>query len=486
LNLSLLAPEIALATTAILVVVVDLFVSRKGWLTLASLAGILVAGGLNLDLQNHSPQMLAGLFAFDRLAIFFQLFFLGLAFLIILASRDYVARLSRLQGEFHALILLSSLGMMLLAGASNLIAIFVTLELTSVPIYALAGFLRDKRSSESALKYMLLSGVNSAVLLYGLTLVFGFTGKLQLAEVAQVVTAISPSQLWAQPGLLMGLALVVAGFGFKIAAVPFHMWAPDVYEGAPAPVTLLLSAGSKVAGFAVLLRFLGSTFLHPLSLSQDWGAVLAVLAAVGMTLGNLLAIPQTNLKRLLAYSGIAHSGYMLVALATLGYQGVANTNVQSGLLFYVLAFALAEICVFTAIIITSRKLETDAIASYAGLGKRSPWLAVGLTLGLISLTGLPPTAGFLAKFFVFSQATSGALLWLVIVAVLNTVISAFYYLRVVRVIWLNESATSSEAIIVSKAPALVLLLVSLGILLLGLVPGLGLKFAQFGASIIGG
>jgi NADH-quinone oxidoreductase subunit N len=407
--------------------------------------------------------------------------FLGLAAMIILASVDYVNRMRNFHGEFHALILLSTLGMMLLASSTSLITIFVSLELTSIPIYALAGFLRDQRSTESALKYLLLSGINSALLLYGLALIFGFTGSTSLSGVAQALGGLSGGDVWAQPGLVFGLALVMAGFGFKIAAVPFHMWAPDVYEGSPTPVTLLLSAGSKLAGFAILLRILITAFQAPAALSQGWGLALAVLAALGMTLGNLLAIPQTNIKRLLAYSGIAHSGYMLMAVAAAGMAVNPGFTTSSALLFYMIAFAIAEVAAFTAIIIASRCMG-DQIANYAGLGKRSPWLGAAMTIGLISLTGIPPAAGFIAKFYVFTGAFSNGLIWLVVIAVLNTVISAYYYLRVIRTMWQDEPSDNSP-VTASTGPQLVLALAALGVLALGLLPFWGVKLAEFGARI---
>jgi NADH-quinone oxidoreductase subunit N len=481
MNLTLLLPEIILAAAALLAVLADLLSSRKGWVTVVSLAGIAAAFGSAIALSGQEPQAVwQGLLAVDRLAFFMKLIFLGLSALIILASVDYVKCMGGFHGEYHALILLSTLGMMLLASSSSLITIFVSLELVSVPIYALAGFLKDQRGTESALKYILLSAVNSAVLLYGLALVFGFTGETSLAGVAGSIGALSASGVWAQPGLLFGLALVLAGFGFKIAAVPFHMWAPDVYEGSPTPVALLLSAGSKLAGFAVLLRVLVTAFQAPMELSQGWGLILAVISALGMTLGNLLAIPQTNIKRLLAYSGIAHSGYMLAAVAAAGV--TADIASASALLLYMLAFALAEVAAFTAVTIASGRIS-DNIADYAGLGKRSPWLAAGLTVGLISLTGIPPAAGFIAKFYVFTEAFSAGLAWLVIIAVLNTVISAYYYLRVIRLMWLGEPAGDAP-VTASGWPKAVLLLSVIGVLALGSFPFWGVKLAEFGATIL--
>jgi NADH-quinone oxidoreductase subunit N len=374
LNLALLAPEIAIAVTAVAVILLDLFIQRKGWLTLLSLAGIICAVILAVPLLGQSQQTVwNGLLALDGMAIFFKIFFLGLVFLIILVSSDYVSRLNRFHGEFHALILLSGLGMMLMASATDLISLFVSLELTAISFYALTGFLKNKQSTEAALKYVLLGGVNSAMLLYGLALIFGFSGQTQLAAIAHSIQTLPASELVANPGLLLGLMLILAGFSFKTAAVPFHMWAPDIYEGAPTPITLYLSTASKLAGFAVLLRVLLTSFIQPISLSQDWGIIIALVSALGMTLGNLLAIPQSNIKRMLAYSSIAQTGYMLVALASMGFATVVDSTTQSSLLFYMLAFALAEVAVFTAVIIASQAFKSDNIADYAGLKQRSSY-----------------------------------------------------------------------------------------------------------------
>jgi len=480
MELKLLLPEIILAGTVLVVVLGDLFLERKGWLTIFSIVGIVAALGATIALTGQDPQaMWQGLLALDPLAIFMKLIFLGLAAFVILASSDYVKKMRDFHGEYYALILISTLGMMLLCSSTNLISIFVSLELTSVPLYALTGFLKNQRGTESALKYVLLSAVNSALLLYGLALIFGFTGTVSLGEIAQTISALPPSEFWAQPGLVLGLVLVLAGFGFKIAAVPFHMWAPDVYEGSPTPIALLLSAGSKLAGLAIILRVLISVFAAPVALSHSWGIVVAILAALGMCLGNLLAIPQSNIKRLLAYSGIAHSGYMLIAVATAGVIG--GSAPISTLLFYMLAFVAAEVVVFTAIIIASERVG-DQIANFAGLGKRAPWLALALTVGLISLTGIPPAAGFIAKFYIFSQAAEGGLWWLVIIAVLNTVISAYYYLRIARLMWQGhplESTSPAPGI----APKAVLLLATLAVLALGLIPIWGMKLAEFGATV---
>lgn len=479
MNLELILPEIVLAGTAIAVILLDLIIRRKAILAAVGIAGLVVAAGFTITMWDGGTQSIwNGLLAVDNYALFFKLLFLGLAALVILASTDYVAKFSRFRGEYYALILMATLGMMLMAAATDLISIFVALELAAIPFYILVGFLRDKKSTEASLKYVLLGGIASAVLLYGMALTFGFTGHTQLSEIAGVIQGMSASSLVANPGLILGMVLLLAGFGFKIAAVPFHMWTPDVYEGAPTPVTMYLSVGSKAAGFAVILRVFYSALGLPDALSLDWGMVFAVLAAGGMILGNIVAIQQTNIKRMLAYSSIAHSGYIMIGLAAVGLSPAAALQTQSSLMFYVAAFAIADLAAFTAVIAISNKLNSDRIADYSGVSKRSPLLASALTISLISLIGLPPTAGFIAKFYIFTGAVSSGLLWLVIVAVITSVISAYYYLRVVKVMWLGEPADDESRAPTSGALKLALAASSLGVLVLGVAPFLLIRLAE--------
>jgi len=464
LNLELFGPELSLAGTAVLVILLDLFLQRKVLLTVVSIAGLAIASGFTISMWGSSPQAIFyNTLAVDSFALFFKLLFLVIAALVILASVDYVSRFTRFHGEYHALLLLATLGMMLMAAATDLISIFVALELTAISFYVLVGFLKDRKSTEASLKFVLLGGIASAVLLYGMALTFGFTGKTQLLEIAQVIQGMSSQSLIASPGLILGIVLLVAGFGFKIAAVPFQMWAPDVYEGAPTPITLYLSVGSKAAGFAVILRVFYSAFMLPEPLSLDWGTIFAVLSAIGMTLGNVIAIAQTNIKRMLAYSSIAHSGYIMIGLAVVGLSQATDMLGQSSLLFYVVAFALADLVAFTAVIAISNKVNSDLIRDYAGMGKQSPIL--------------PPTAGFIAKFYIFTGAIGNGLLWLVIVAVVNSVISAYYYLRVVKVMWLGEPIHGGK-VPSSLALRLALAISCLGVLILGIAPDFLMKLAE--------
>lgn len=483
MNLELFIPELSVAGFAIIIVLLDLFIRQKGWLAVVSIVGLVVSAAFTLAMWGGGSQAIFNnMLAVDNFALFFKLLFLGIAALVILSSVDYVSKFARFQGEYYALVLLSTLGMMLMAATAELISIYVALELTSISLYVLVGFLKDPKSSEASLKYLLLGAVASAVLLYGMALVFGFTGKTQLGEIAQVIQATSPQTLLGSPALILGIVLLVAGFGFKIAAVPFQMWVPDVYEGAPTPITAYLSVGSKAAGFAIILRVFYSSFGLPGWLSLDWGVIFAVLAAIGMTLGNVVAIPQTNIKRMLGYSSIAQAGYLMVGLAAVGFSPAADVIGRSGVLFFLASYALTNLGAFIAIIAISNKLNSDMIDDYSGMGKRAPLLALGLTLCLISLIGMPPAAGFMAKFYIFSAAVQHNLLWLVIIAVINSVISAYYYLRVVKVMWLGEPA-SEEKVPSSVALRVALSLSCLGVLLLGIIPGFVMKLTELAAKM---
>jgi NADH-quinone oxidoreductase subunit N len=485
LNLELFRPEMTLAATAIAVILCDLFIKRKGFLTILSIIGLAVAGVFTLLMWDKGPQPVFGsLLVTDNFALFFKVLFLGIAAFVILSSTDYVNKFSNFHGEYHALILLAALGMTLMSSATELITLYISLEVTSLSLYVLTGFLKDEKSSESSLKYMLLGAVSSAVLLYGMALIFGFTGSTQLGGIADAVRQTGNANIMENPGLMMGVVLLVAGFGFKIAAVPFQLWVPDVYEGAPTPVTGFLSVGSKAAGFALIMRVFYTAFQMPDWLSLDWGSIFAVLAVVGMIVGNVSAIAQGNIKRLLGYSSIAQAGYLLVGLATLGIAPGTEVIGRSAILFFLFSYALANLGAFAAIIAISNKVNSDEIKDYAGMGKRAPVLALCLTVSLISLIGMPPAGGFIAKFYLFNGAVQNGLLWLVVIAVLNSVISAFYYLRVVKAMWFNDPA-STEKVPASGALRLVLAVTTLGVLFVGIVPNFVIRLAEWAAEMIG-
>jgi|TARA_Y100000031_G_scaffold156022_1_gene208903 NADH-quinone oxidoreductase subunit N len=484
LNLQLFIPELTLAIFAIAVILLDLFVQRKGVLAGVSVAGLVISAGFTLTLWGSESQTIFNnMLAVDSFALFFKLLFAGIAILVILASVDYASKLTRLQGEYYALVLLSVLGMMLMAAATELISIYVALGLTSLSLCALVGFLKDSKSSEAALKYFLLSAMVSAVLLFGMALVFGVTGETQLGKIAQVIQSMPLTNITDNPALVLGVVLLIAGFGFKIAAVPFHMWVPDVYEGAPTPITAYLSVGSKAAGFAVILRIFSSAFGLPEWLSLNWGMLFAMLAAISMTLGNVVALPQTNIKRMLGYSSIAQAGYLMVGLATVGILPTADILGQSVILFFLASYTVTNLGTFIAIIAISNKTNSDLIQDFSGMIRRAPGLTLALTLCLVSLIGMPPAAGFMAKFYIFSAGVHSGLLWLVIIAVLNSVISAYYYLRVVKVMWFGEP-TSTEKVFSSGALRFSLFITSIGILLLGILPGLIMKLTEAASKML--
>jgi NADH-quinone oxidoreductase subunit N len=493
LDFVLITPEIVVLATAIAVIILDLFIQRKDILAGVSLAGLAIAFGCAIGLWYGNPQTpFNDMLTVDRFALFFKFLFLVIAALVILASTDYVSKFARFRGEYHALVLLSTLGMMLLSAATELITIFVALELVSIPLYALVGFLKDTRSTEASLKYMLLGAIASGVLLYGMAFVFGFTGNTQLEGISQTIRFIDFVQgvrssflsTGINYGLLLGIVLMTVGFGFKIAAFPFQMWVPDVYEGAPTPITSYLSVASKAAGFAIILRVFFTAFDLPAWLSQDWGMMFAVLAAIGMTIGNVVAIPQANIKRMLGYSSIAQAGYLMLGIAAMGFAAGSDIQGQSSLIFFLAGYAATNLGAFTAIIAISNKVGTDLIEDYAGVGKKSPLLALALTLCLISLTGIPPTAGFMGKFYIFSAAVQQNLLWLVIIAVLNSVVSAYYYLRVVKVMWLDEPKFEGT-VSSSRALQVALAITCFGVLFIGIVPNFVLKLTEWAAQMIG-
>jgi len=414
---------------------------------------------------------------------------------VVVASTKYVERNVRYRGEFLTLLLLSSTGMMVLVSARELITIYVALELTSLPIAALAAIMRDERSSEAGLKFLVLSGISSAVLLYGMVFVYGYTGTTDLDEILREIGRIGAvtGQPFGSYALLFGIVAIVAGFAFKMAVVPFHMWVPDVYEGAPTPVTAFLSVASKAAAFAVVMRVLysafGSVTATPeasnalaniaVRLTHEWSGMLAVMAAASMLTGNLLALRQRNIKRMLAYSTIAHAGYILAGLAAVAANTSSGNRVAGAesVLFYLGGYAATNLAAFFAVIAITNRTGSDLIERFAGMGRRAPVPALLLALGLVSLLGMPPTVGFMAKAFVFSAAVNSGLLWLAVLGAVNTAISAFYYLRVVRVMYLDEPET--DARLSTDTPLVAVAgLAAVGIALFGVGPWLLMRFAQ--------
>jgi NADH-quinone oxidoreductase subunit N len=466
LNLQAITPLLVLFGWACGLILIDVFLIKNKRVTawLAAL-GILVTLALVIlhitSAQVASESAFLGMLVVDGFALFLQVVFLLAAFIGVLFSLDYLTRTKIERGEYYTLLLFTTGGMMTMAMAADLIMIFLSLELLSIPLYVLAGFARPRlESEESAMKYFLLGAFASGFLVYGIAMTYG---AVQGTALSDVLAALQPGGE-PNPLLLVGLGLILVGLGFKVAAVPFHMWTPDVYQGAPTPVTGFMSVGAKAGGFAALLRVL--VLAYP-ALAGQWGIAIEVIAGLTMVLGNIVAVSQTHIKRMLAYSSIAHAGYILVAVAATQNAGVAN-EATSAALFYLMAYAFTNLGAFAVVIAVERDDGSGGlIDDFAGLGKARPLLAAIMTLFMLSLIGIPPSAGMVGKWFIFRAAVHADLVALAIVGVITSVISAFYYARVVLVMWMKEGEAA-----VSLRPALVaaLTLTALGTLALGIYP----------------
>jgi NADH-quinone oxidoreductase subunit N len=469
LNFQLIRPEIALACLAFLVLALDLIflrAERKGWLGWLSAAGIIAVLLLLVSQRDVQGDFLRGFLA-DRFAFTFKVIFLLAAGLCSLASVDFSSRHLRWPGEFFSLILFSTLGFMLMVSAGDFIILYLGLELGTISLYALSAMEKDRpRSGEAGLKFLIMGAASSAVFLYGASLLYGSMGTIVFADMAPRHAV--------GPGLAVGLTMVLAAFSFKIAAVPFHMWAPDVYQGAPTPVTGFLSVASKAAGFAVLLRLLMGKFF---GVQYDWYGLVIVLSGLSMVAGNLLAIPQTNIKRMLAYSGIAQAGYLLIALAASSERGIASA------IFFLFQYLFTNLGAFTVVILVGSFLGNDEIRSYAGLSRRNPLVALCMLILLLSLGGIPPLSGFWGKLFVFWAAIGQELYGLVLIGVLATVVSLYYYLMVARQMYIEEPV-DERPIPVSIPAALALAICTLFVIALG-YPKPWMTLAEAAAKALG-
>ncbi len=499
INWSLIAPELIVCAAAVLVMLVDAFGRpSQRWITGGiSLAGLLLAAVASVYLwANGTPSADAfnGMIVLDELRLGFTLIFLLVSALTLLLSIVWVEYENLPAGEFHSLLLFATVGMMLMASGNDLVIIFLGLEILSIATYVLAGFRRtDVRSNESSLKYFILGSFSSAFLLYGIALVYGATslaepgpagtlarivpGTTNIAEIAnRVGTAQYPALLYA------GAAMMLVGFGFKIASAPFHIWTPDVYEGAPTPVTAFMAAGPKAAGFASFIRVFvfGLPFVVSGSssaagnLHQAWVSTLVVMAILTMTLGNVVAIVQNNVKRMLAYSSIAHAGYALIGVIAAGaaVDPVQRNSAITSVIFYLLTYAVMNIGAFAVVQLIARSGDRrTSIEDYSGIGFESPVLAFSLSLFLLSLLGMPLTAGFMGKIMVFGAAIDQKYYGLVVIGVLNTAVSAYYYLRLIIVMFFGERTTAWTPPRIPATVAVTLALTVLGVLYLGVFPG---------------
>jgi NADH-quinone oxidoreductase subunit N len=440
-DLTTILPLLILIVWSCVLLLVDLFIPahRKGWTALLAAFGLGAALAAVLAQAGFESTGFNGMVTLDGFASFLDALFLGSGLLGVAIAYSYLKRMGIERGEYYTLILLSTSGMMLMAHASDLIIVFLALELLSLPLYVLAAWARPRTESEEAgIKYFLLGAFATGFVVYGIALIFGATGTTSLSGISTAVTSAAfPRHL-----LLIGSALILVGFGFKVAAVPFHMWTPDVYQGAPSSVTGFMAVGAKVAGFAALLRIFITAFP---SIDADLVPILWGLAALTMIAGNVIAISQTNIKRLLAYSSIAHAGYILMAFVTFGNPKYSPDAVASAL-FYLVTYAIVSYGAWSVVIALEkpggRGLE---ISDFAGLGKRKPFLAAAMTVFMLSLTGMPPTLGLVGKFYLFRTVIEGGYIGLAVIGVLTSLVSAYYYLRVVVVMYMHDGEPSTES-----------------------------------------
>ena len=433
-DLLVLLPQIILTTWACILLLIIVFnrEAAKGFAPLASALGLVVTAIFVLPQFDTEQEAFGGMYVVDGFSTFIGLLLLLGGLLTIALSYDYLQRMNLVRGEYYVLMLFSISGMMLMASAADLIVVFLALELLSIPLYVLAAFARpEPRSEEAGLKYFLLGAFASGFLLYGIALVYGATGTTAFTGIVSAVQAGIDQPLY----LVLGAALILTGLGFKVAAVPFHMWTPDVYHGSPTSVTAFMALGAKTAGFAAMLRIFVVAFP---SVSAQLTPVLLTITIATLLVGNLLAIAQNNVKRMLAYSSISHAGFILMAVVAYG-NDAARFDVVASALFYLLAFAFASFGSWAVVMaIEQREGRGLEFKDYAGLGRKQPALAIAMTVFMLSFTGVPPTLGFAGKFFLFRAVLEGGYVGLAIIGVLASLISAYYYLRLVVVMFMQE------------------------------------------------
>ncbi|MBI5187996.1 MAG: NADH-quinone oxidoreductase subunit N [Nitrospirae bacterium] len=467
-DLNPVIPEILLTVLALILLMADLVIKRKE--TIAFLSIVSVAG-VAYTLIGSAGTTFGGMFVSDGYSTFFKLIFLVNVILTILISVRYIVVENINFGEYYGLILFSTLGMMIMASAGDLIVLYLGLELMALSTYVLAGFIRHNvKSNEAALKYFLLGAFSSAFLLYGMSMIYGLTGTTDLKAIA---TYISKNGLEGNKTLLLSMILFAVAFGFKIAAVPFHMWAPDAYEGAPTTITAFMSVGPKAAGFAVLGRVFMTAFG---AIHVEWSVVLIPLAILSMCIGNVVAIAQTNIKRMLAYSSIAHAGYALLGVIAANNEGLAS------MMNYMLIYAFMNIGAFgIVILLRSEGFKGEDITDYEGLAKTHPLSAALMLIFMFSLTGIPPTAGFIGKLYVFMSAINAGYTWLVVIAVIFSVISAYFYLRIVMYMYMREPKVE-VSLSTSPAIGLALTVTVVATLVIGVFPSVLVELARAAIS----
>jgi NADH-quinone oxidoreductase subunit N len=459
LDYALLIPEYLLGGLAVLIIVVDLMFPKVKkdalpLLTAAGLAGVFIVSLLYVDTEDN----FAGLIVIDDYTTFFRCFFVATTFAVVVASWQYVQKRLRNPGEYYALLVLSTAGATIMASAQELLTAYIGLELLSFSLYILVSYAKnEERSVEAGMKYLLLGAFASALLLYGISFIYGASGSTTYSEIS---AAFESGTRGFELGTLIGLTLIIAGLGFKVAAVPFHMWTPDAYEGAPLPITAYLSATSKAAGFALLLRLFSGALMPVI---DDWQFMIAALAAITMLVGNLVALQQHNIKRLLAYSSIGQVGYMLMGITAL------SPEVTSALLLHMVGYVITNVAVFTALIAYNNQTDVEEISDFRGMSDRAPLLAAVTAVALFSLAGMPLFAGFLTKFVFFQSVAEADYYWLAAVAVVASFISLYYYLAVMKAIYVLP-ATETTRLRVPLVMQGAVVLLALGVFFVGLYP----------------
>jgi NADH-quinone oxidoreductase subunit N len=479
-DLFTLLPELVLIVLVLSVITADLFLPRpaKWLLTPLTVFGLILAGIACVLVWGVNDTVFSGFYRVDDLSVFLKMVTVGVGILSALFVPSYL-RIRRLPlGEFNAMLIFSLIGMCVLCSSSDLITLFVGLELMVMPGYLLTGFAKtDRYSNEGGLKYFLLGSFASAILLFGVSWTYGVTGTTRIDAIGQ---ALAGSPL--NPAMLVAVAMLTVGATFKVAAVPFHYWTPDAYQGAPTPITGYLSVGPKLGAFALLIRVFAEA-LGPVR--ADWLIVMTILAVLTMTGGNIVALVQTNVKRMLAYSAIAHSGYILAALAAFAAAGSVAVQQESieSILFYLAGYALMNIAAFSVVGMLQRDTSRfGGLRSFAGLGSRSPARAAAMAILLLSLTGIPPTVGFFAKWYVLLATIDAGLAWLAVLIVLNAALAAFYYLRVIVYMYMREPEAEPAPIDASSLGSLGLALSVVGVVALGIFPGVILDVLKVSAG----
>jgi len=456
-------PETVLCVAFLLALLGDLIARRRVAVpfTISLLGAVLALVFSVAALGAPEQTVLGNLVAIDGMAGYFRVLFSLVAVLTILfswSSEEIMGPTRENKGEYYALVVLASAAMMVMAEARDLLMLYLSLETVSITSYVLAGYLRSTlRSTEASLKYLIFGAVSSGIMLYGLSLLYGVTGTLALEGIRTALAAGSVPSLT----LLTVTILVLAGLGYKIAMVPFHFWCPDVYEGAPTPITAFFSVAPKAAGFALMIRFF-YTCLAPVIGQVDWPALIAILSAVTMTYGNVVAVRQTNVKRMLAYSSIAHVGYLLMGFLMLSEPGL------QAILFYLFVYALMNLGAFIFVVAVNNSLGSEELADYAGLGYRIPWASAMMVVFLVSLAGVPPSAGFIGKFYLFAEVIRKGYYWLAILGVLNSVISLYYYFQIARAMYFTPPPEGAPAMPVPRLHHLTLAVTALPTLLLAI------------------